>query len=365
VPELPIPPQTLEQVTPEWLDSVLRHSSSIKECRVIDIRIEPVPGVAGFAAETVRIVPVYDEQEASAPASPIAKLATRRADLRDFMFERGLYRDETLYYSTVAPLCDVSSPFCYFVGYDSESKRVGLLMEDLSSSMVQGDELEDTPTEALISALEALAVLHASFWDGTHRHDLSALRSSSGLPPADPTERWHEFPEELRTLIPEAVVRLAGRLCDEYPSVESYVRDSRPTVNHGDFRLDNLFFDHGPARPAAMIDWQFVCRANPALDLGWFFGLSLSTESRRKHEEHLIHCYHDKLASMGVNTSFDTCWTDYRVGLLNAFWRLVVIHRILATSARGEELRAEFTRRTSNAVEDHDGEKILDQLDSR
>ena len=74
------------------------------------------------------------------------------------------------------------------------------------------------------------------------------------------TERWnrsrtHDLPQM------ETVARW---LVESLPS-----NPSRPSVVHGDFKLDNLMLDPAdPGRPVAVFDWEMAALGDPLVDLG-------------------------------------------------------------------------------------------------
>jgi aminoglycoside phosphotransferase (APT) family kinase protein len=281
------------------------------------------------------------------------------------MFRIGLYGDEVNFYRNLAASCGTATPRCYYAELDAETQGMAIVLEDLSE-MCAGDELEDTTVHELELALDAMASLHASFWPGHSRHDLSAVRASSGVKPAGNVSDWRELPADLRAIMPPAAIDIADRLCEEYPAVRDYLLSHSPqTVVHGDFRLDNVFYSQkGPTVPVTVIDWQTVCRCNGGFDLGWFLSLSLDVDQRRTHEEPLVRHYHSVLTERGVKDyDFDACWYDYRVGVLNAFWREIgAVSLQVGNGARGLQLRDAFALRASTAVADHEGGAVLNRL---
>ena len=58
------------------------------------------------------------------------------------------------------------------------------------------------------------------------------------------------------------VERLAAWLSARVP------RDYRPGVIHGDFHLNNLLFDYGSPKVAAIVDWELATLGDPMVDLG-------------------------------------------------------------------------------------------------
>ena len=52
---------------------------------------------------------------------------------------------------------------------------------------------------------------------------------------------------------------------------------------------------------------------------------TISIEDRRAHEKDLLKLYHDTLCENGVKDySFDQCWDDYRMTMLDSLFRMVM-----------------------------------------
>ena len=74
------------------------------------------------------------------------------------------------------------------------------------------------------------------------------------------SERWHR---SKTTDLPE-MDALATWLAKELPP-----NPARPTIVHGDFKLDNLMLAaHDPARLVAVFDWEMAALGDPLVDLG-------------------------------------------------------------------------------------------------
>ena len=91
----------------------------------------------------------------------------------------------------------------------------------------------------------------------------------------------------------------------------------RFSLMHGDYRLDNLLFD--PDRTAiTVVDWQTWASDCPPATWPTSPATSLLPETaRRPSTSDLVAAYHDELLAYGVTDyDLDTCWRDYRVGML-------------------------------------------------
>jgi aminoglycoside phosphotransferase (APT) family kinase protein len=92
-------------------------------------------------------------------------------------------------------------------------------------------------------------------------------------------DRWSSMFERIRT-----------RDLPGYEEVAAWLRkrrplDYRPGIMHGDYQFANVMFEHGgPARMAAVLDWEMGTIGDPKLDLGWLLeGWPEDTNAGRGH----------------------------------------------------------------------------------
>jgi aminoglycoside phosphotransferase (APT) family kinase protein len=92
-------------------------------------------------------------------------------------------------------------------------------------------------------------------------------------------DRWSSMFERIRT-----------RDLPGYEEVAAWLRkrrplDYRPGIMHGDYQFANVMFEHGgPARMAAVVDWEMGTIGDPKLDLGWLLeGWPEDTNAGRGH----------------------------------------------------------------------------------
>ena len=107
---------------------------------------------------------------------------------------------------------------------------------------------------------------------------------------------------------------------------------------HGDYRLDNLLFDPDAPR-VSVVDWQTLGVGLPARDLAYFTATSLNSQLRADIEEDLVADYHRALPGHGV-TDYDreTCWRDYRLGVLQAPLISALGFAFAAATERGDDM---------------------------
>ena len=91
--------------------------------------------------------------------------------------------------------------------------------------------------------------------------------------------------------------------------------DTAPrTLLHGDFRLDNLFFD---ATSVTFIDWQIACRGQGIFDVAYFLSGCVEPAVRRAEEMRLLRLWHGLVTERGAGGfSFDDALLAYRRSVL-------------------------------------------------
>ena len=91
----------------------------------------------------------------------------------------------------------------------------------------------------------------------------------------------------------------------------------RFSLMHGDYRLDNMLFDPDRTR-VTVVDWQTLGVGLPARDLAYFTGDQPAARRRgRRPTSSWSPPTTTELLSYGITDyDRDTCWRDYRVGML-------------------------------------------------
>ena len=159
---------------------------------------------------------------------------------------------------------------------------------------------------------DALALLHATFWDRLDLADHPVSRPlvstmpgtfvnvmrARNVPLAE--QRWADWltPQDL------ALFEHAG---DRF--VEDLATLNRPmTFVHGDPRSDNILFDGGAP---VLLDWAQPGVAHPGFDVGYLLGSSLRVEERDDIAP-LVERYRSRLADAGVE--LDTVALEEGIG---------------------------------------------------
>jgi hypothetical protein len=124
----------------------------------------------------------------------------------------------------------------------------------------------------------------------------------------------------------------------------------RFAVLHGDFRLDNMLFD--PDRThVTIVDWQTLGAGLPTRDLAYFTGTSLLPDARAAAEQELVTVYHTELSTYGI-TDYDreTCWRDYRVGMLQVPLLTTLGCAFAVSTERGDDMMLVMLQRGCRAI---------------
>ncbi|HEY1827677.1 MAG TPA: phosphotransferase family protein [Acidimicrobiales bacterium] len=108
--------------------------------------------------------------------------------------------------------------------------------------------------------VEGIALLSQVDWQAK---GLSDLGRPDGFHERQ-VDRWTTFLE-----------RIKGRELPGFDEAAAWLRDHRPLdfvpgLMHGDYQFANVMYKHGgPARLAAIVDWEMGTVGDPKLDLGW------------------------------------------------------------------------------------------------
>lgn len=315
----PTIPGNLEAITAAWLTDTLRDWGVIGEqTRIFGVHSERLAARAGVNGLTYRLRLRYSGP--AGPATLIAKLPAEQAGARGVAAFQHWYEREARFYLELAPDSPLRVPEPYFAA--AEGDRILLLLEDLGR-LRQVDQLSGCTLAEAEAAVDGVAEMHARWWgdDLLAEHDWLPL-TTVGLHHAAPVHNaFRRAWEAVRPRIDAAAHDRLDRAVEAYPALLERISTGPLTVLHGDYRLDNLFFDGSEGQPGVVaFDWQFACRGRGPYDLAYFIGLDLTPELRRQHEEALILRYYERLREAGVTGyPLDACHRDYATSLLLSF----------------------------------------------
>lgn len=353
----------VRELTPEWFTSALGGDRRHGRGRVLKADVEPMN--IGAMCQMVR-AELHWDTGTSGPASVIVKFPTTEASTLGLARAMGMYGLEVGFYRDLLPrLGPVSVPTCYAAVIDPETSLFTLVLEDLSGRARPGDVLTESTPEECALVLTELARLQAASWDNPALLELPWLADRertyrlfdtmpAGLEPF--VTRFGDAlgPERIELL--ERVIPQAGRWIRSWgaPNV----------VQHGDLRSDNVLFGiNEGAPPATFVDFQTVRLGPPGVDVAYYLGSSLSTQTRRSVERALLGAYHSQLVAAGVESGtggfdFEACWAAYQEGAMYAVYLFSGLSAQVAPSPRVDEVIANQTKRYVDMALDLDAPRI-------
>lgn len=306
-------PRTPADITPRWLTSTLPAGFQQSGVQLASVRVEVIAG--GQIATTLRLHLGYSGDAAFAPSTVICKLSSQSIHTRTAANAIGLYLTELEIYQHKAMSAQVDTPRPYFMAVDSSHGDFILLMEDLQPAR-QPLHREGCSTSDAQAAMAVAAALHGPsrgadalnqvpFLKEKKRREIQNLRLT---PLAVET-----FLSRHRASYSEDEVRTILELPRVYPRVLQF-RAADQTLQHGDFRLQNILFDaRGREGKTAVIDWQTARIGFGPADISSFLGGSLQANVRRSCERSLVDFYAAELARWETSAPGpSSCWFDYQ-----------------------------------------------------
>ena len=344
-----------------WLDSVLERTGPEK--RVSEVSIARIG--TGQVADSYRVaLSTTPAGEGLLPESVVAKLTSNSEQSRAAGRSELNYLREVRFYQHIAPHITARVPHCHHAEIDSNGTEFVLVLEDLGPARV-GDQLEGCSLEETELALRQAARFHAPFWGDESLRGLDWLDISSTYWARfeEMLPRWFAgFADRYQNHMDPEDLKAAGLFVERIDAYYRRLRACPFTVQHGDFRPDNVLFDiGGQSGTLAVVDWQTVIFGPAAVDVAYFVGGALDSVTRRQHEDRLLAGYHQELCNLGVVYPYERLVSDYAVGCFANLVIGVAAAMLVERSERGDAL---FTSMVTNAVRharDRDAFAALDQ----
>ncbi|KWX66656.1 phosphotransferase family protein [Mycobacterium sp. NAZ190054] len=339
-------PRSPEDITAAWLGAVLGTDVSVVDVVAIG---------TGQTGATYRVTATYPEgaRSPSAPATFAVKLPAQDDEVRERVALG--YVSEVDFYTSIAADVAIPAPGCFHSEISSDGRDFVLVLADMAPAE-QGDQIAGcTPAEAEL-AVEALAGLHGPTWNDRRYFDLASI-----VMPKPGDEAAAKGMGDVAVMAADITLDKLGA------SVSAEDRDTlvtsmglvtpwllavpdRFSLMHGDYRLDNLLYDPDRTR-ITVVDWQTLGLGLPSRDLAYFTATSLLPETRATVERGLVERYHAALLGHGV-TGYDveTCWHDYRLGVLQAPLITALGTAFASSTERGDEMMLTMLHRGCRAI---------------
>ncbi|MCP4962014.1 MAG: phosphotransferase [Actinomycetia bacterium] len=356
-------PQLESEFTAQWLGEVLSPPGGT---RLAGVRTEPVGHGIGFIGDLFRchLQWIHSEQALAKdlPDSVIVKVPALHDDNRAVgealqVYEREIvaYRDlgermglpmpqfhhadfdphpapwidrlvEKLF--TRLPVRGVNWVIMRFIGLSKRSRRrYVIVMEDIADARPPA-QLDGGSIDDALAGLGVLAGFHATNWMSNETTEASEL-----IWPIERTPRlWQasyirnrdEFIERFRDVIGDELIARLDDVQERIPELTEVLGSKPWTLQHGDFRLDNILYR--PDGSLVVVDFQLIGRGRAGWDVAYLITTALHPEHREAEEQMLRH-YHNALVSAGVD--------DYPWGMFCSdveASKMVLAHRMVCSS---------------------------------
>lgn len=373
-------PTTLDDINASWLTGALIASGTLQPGTAIEHVEQTRLGEGeGFMGEIARLALSY--RSGSGPASLVAKVPTTDAGNRATGRSLGIYEREVRAYDTLLATIDVPHPRAHVAVYEARGDEADflaqmikaerlplwllrrivrrqqtdadvppcvLVLDDLDT-LSMGDQVAGCDPDRAAAALTAAAHLHASTW-GERRPDERHWFVGGDVVPrlfhAIYLDNRRNFERRVESVFRPAVYDLARSVRRSGLDRIRRLHQAAPRcLLHGDFRLDNLFFDASGA-VASVIDWQSVNHGPAVLDVAYFVTGSLDPATPETVIDELLAQYHTELVHSGVDAyPLSRLRSDYDEALLLLLHRMSGLDTLEFGDDRGVDLIDLWLRR--------------------
>jgi aminoglycoside/choline kinase family phosphotransferase len=270
---------------------------------------------------------------------------------------------EVLFYGSIADDVPVRTPRCYSVRHDPRRGRNVMVLEDLAPGARFRDLTEPVSAAEARAVVDALADLHAAFWESSRfTGDLALLASRSDganhladvLVPRLVTKPRGPAAE----LISPAVGQASRVLLDRRADIEAFWAGEPRTLAHGDPHLGNLFFeDTAPG----FLDWQATMAGPGIRDVAYFLNASVDIPVARAIERDVVDRYVARLGANGIDVDAEATWTRYRAAI-SEFYIAAVVTAGTSERMQPRAVTSAGVERAVAAVEANDTFAVLEHL---
>ncbi|TDJ69542.1 MAG: DUF1679 domain-containing protein [Proteobacteria bacterium] len=343
-------------VTPAWMTQALKNRGI--EATVCGLDMETVG--TGQLGETRRFRLEYSGAiPRDAPRTVVGKFPSDNEIASRTGKDMGFYRAEVMFYREAAHRAVIKTPAVYVAEMDNETGDFVLLLEDMAPAK-PGDQMRGCSlAEARLALMEA-AKLHAAFWNDTELMKQDWLYVPEGAQGFYTTElmesSWQHFEKTYASRLDPEVIKVCDKFIRSHAAWNA-PRDMPKCYSHNDFRPDNMLF--GGER-VAVVDWQTSNFLGSGMDVAYFLGGVFDRETRRIHENELLHLYHDELTANGVTDySFDHLMNDYRHYSFAVLAVIIAATVIVKQTERGDRMFMQMINGGAYQAIDNDALDLL------
>jgi hypothetical protein len=299
------------------------------------------------------VAATYEAERSDLPGSFAIKLSAQDDAVRERVALG--YRSEVEFYSQIADKMRIPVPRSFHTAISEDGADVVLLLADMAPA-VQGDQIAGCTAAEARLAVEALAGLHGPSWCDPDWMNLSAI----SMPKPGDDDAAKGLGDISKMAADIVIDKLGAEISAEdqetlvaaMSAVTPWLmaEPNRYALMHGDYRLDNMLFDPDRTR-ITVVDWQTVGIGLPGRDLAYFTATSLDPAMRSEVERELVNDYHRSLLRYGITDyDIDTCWRDYRLGVVQAPLLVALGTAFASSTERGDEMMLAMLSRGCQAI---------------
>jgi aminoglycoside/choline kinase family phosphotransferase len=248
----------------------------------------------------------------------------------------------------------------YFAAFDEATHDFVLVLEDLGR-LRNADQTIGCSVPDAEAVIDGIARHHAYWWDNDRLASLPWLKTHNTQPfstvVADSYQAaWPVFVERVGYDMSPTMRDFGERLPSLMPWFMAEISRPPHTFLHGDLRLDQVFFAvSADDAPVSVLDWQITAKGRGAFDVAYFLSQSLTAETRRGCEDHLLDRYAQRLAERGIDYPREQLRRDYRLTTAWCFiYPVIGAGQIDIANDRQLALLRTMFNGAATAIEDHD-----------
>jgi len=311
-----------EEITPEWLESLLERTGP---CKIADLTFEEMTGHNPLLSQLFRVQIDYSRRSTDHPDVVIVKIPPVDKEIRVKEAGFGPYTGELGSYRLLESFYGGAIARMYGAVEDEVERTAAFVFEDIGV-LPEGQKYANIDLDLARSTLEFMASYHGRYWEDSELGNASWIRDAdwSFLFNQDPSGSglgWQVIKDDDRFEKTGGLVVAGEYLGTRLNSLREPMGRRPNTLTHNDFHQGNVLLRKTPSgQQPVIIDWQMPAYAGATNDLAKFMMTAVPFDILAEHESALVAHYVDSLRANGVaDYSFDRCWSDYRLAQVVTF----------------------------------------------
>ena len=292
------------------------------------IDVEPLGVPQGFTSSTMRLRIKGTSDDL--PQSLILKIDSDNPQSREVALALNCFRREVGFYRQFASQLTGLVPYGHATGDGTSDDSRWLLLEDLTA-MKAGNQVRGISAEACSLVLDAIAKVHAHFWNSSQLegHDWLPNHQLWFQGTTEILGSFHSrFLEDYELRVDQEALHTIALVIEKSQAIDLAMATRPSTLVHGDLRIENVLFGHAPLQPdVVLLDWGTPTRSLAALDLAYLIGGSVPMPARRGRIRKLVEGWHRALQRHGVmDYSLSEAWSDVQLASLRCLSTVLFQH---------------------------------------